>query len=487
VNSSVGFVGRARQLARLSSHLEWVESGGADQRGRCVLLRGRRRVGKSRLVEVFCGQSNLPVFWFSCTHGEDPAQERAQFVSELSASSLLNAAVVGDDVPGSWHVAFRRLADALSDDQPAIVVIDEIPWLTQQDPAAEGALQTVWDRYLSRKPVLLVLVGSDLAMMEHLSSYGRPFHQRAIEMVLDPLDPADVADMLRLSAADAFDAYVITGGLPLICQEWPKKMAWRRYLNEAFADPTSALIVSGERIMAAEFPSASRARDVLEVIGDGERTFSRIAGRLGGAQPLAPGTLNGALTTLLDKRVIAVGEPLSLRPAPKERRYRVDDPFLRFWLRFVAPALPAIERGRGDLALRAVDDGWMAWRGRAIEPIVRHALGQLMPNDDFPDAGVVGGWWNRQNNPEVDLVAVDNAVNPQTLAFVGSIKWRDKAPFDRSDLADLARVAALVPGADSRTPLVAVSRSGFTVTDLAATFTPDTLLAASRRTPPDAP
>jgi uncharacterized protein len=158
------------------------------------------------LVEVFCGQSNRPVFWFSCTHGEEPSQERAQFAGELSASSLMSAAVVGGDVPGSWHVGFRRLADALSDDQPAIVVIDEIPWLTQQDPAAEGALQTVWDRYLSRKPVLLVLVGSDLAMMEHLSSYGRPFHQRAVEMVLNPLDPADFADMLRLSAADAFDA-----------------------------------------------------------------------------------------------------------------------------------------------------------------------------------------------------------------------------------------------------------------------------------------
>jgi uncharacterized protein len=378
-----------------------------------------------------------------------------------------------------------RIEAALDDDQPSIVVIDEIPWLTQQDPAAEGALQTVWDRYLSRKPVLLILVGSDLAMMEHLSSYGRPFHQRAVEMVLNPLDPADVADMLHLSAADAFDAYVITGGLPLVCQERPKKMVWRRYLKEAFADPTSALIVSGERIMAAEFPSESRARDVLEVIGDGERTFSRIAGRLGGAQPLAPGTLNGALTTLLHKRVIAVSEPLSLRPASKERRYRVDDPFLRFWLRFVAPAFPAIERGRGDLALRAVEDSWMAWRGRAIEPIVRHALGQLMPNDDFPDAGVVGGWWNRQNNPEVDLVAVDNAVHPQALAFVGSIKWRDKATFDRSDLADLARVASVVPGADSRTPLVAVSRSGFAVTDLAATFTPDTLLATWRRTTSD--
>ena len=480
MKSSAGFVGRVGQLARLSSHLAWVEAGGADQRGRCLLLRGRRRVGKSRLVEVFCGQSNRPVFWFSSTHGETPAQERAQFVHELSASSLSHAELVGNDVPNSWHIAFRRLADALDDDQPSIVVIDEIPWLTEQDPAAEGALQTVWDRYLSRKPVLLILVGSDMAMMEHLSSYGRPFHQRAVEMVLDPLDPADVADMLQLSAADAFDAFLITGGLPLVCQEWPKKMLWGRYVKAAFSDPTSALIVSGERIMSSEFPSESRARDVLEVIGDGERTFSRIAGRLGGVQPLAPATLNGALTMLIDKRVIAAGEPVSLRPTAKERRYRVDDPFLRFWLRFVAPALPAIERGRGDLALHSLTDGWMAWRGRAIEPVIRYALGQLLPNDEFPNAGVIGGWWNRQNNPEVDLVAVDEETHPTALAFIGSIKWREKAPFDRSDLSELARLASFVPGADSATPLVAVSRSGFTVTDLAATWTPEDLLAAWR-------
>ena len=122
----------------------------------------------------------------------------------------------------------------------------------------------------------------------------------------------------------------------------------------------------------------------------------------------------------------------------------------------------------------------MAWRGRAIEPVIRCALGQLLPNDEFPNAGVIGGWWNRQNNPEVDLVAVDEETHPAALAFVGSIKWREKAPFDRSDLSELARLASFVPGADSATPLVAVSRSGFTVTDLADTWTPEDLLAAWR-------
>jgi hypothetical protein len=86
--------------------------------------------------------------------------------------------------------------------------------------AFEGILQRAWDRELSRKPVLLILIGSDLSMMEALSSYGRPFHQRGKEMVLGPLNPAEVGEMLRLEPADAFDAALVTGGLPLICAAW---------------------------------------------------------------------------------------------------------------------------------------------------------------------------------------------------------------------------------------------------------------------------
>ncbi|BFO14997.1 hypothetical protein SHKM778_13850 [Streptomyces sp. KM77-8] len=50
-------------------------------------------------------------------------------------------------------------------------------------------LQRAWDRVLETKPVLLVLIGSDLSMMEALNSYGRPFHQRGREMVLGPSTP----------------------------------------------------------------------------------------------------------------------------------------------------------------------------------------------------------------------------------------------------------------------------------------------------------
>ncbi len=77
-------------------------------------------------------------------------------------------------------------------------------------------------------------------------------------MVIPPLSPADVATMLDLPAADAFDAHLVTGGLPLILDEWPSGASVINYLTEAVADPTSALLVSAERALAAEFRSRPR-------------------------------------------------------------------------------------------------------------------------------------------------------------------------------------------------------------------------------------
>src|ERR1700677_4728253 len=81
-----------------------------------------------------------------------------------------------------------------------------------------------------------------------------PFHQRATELVMPPLSPADAAEMLSLPPADAFDAYLVSGGLPLILDEWPSGMTALEYVADAVADPISALLVSGEHVIAAEFP-----------------------------------------------------------------------------------------------------------------------------------------------------------------------------------------------------------------------------------------
>ncbi len=471
-----GFVGRVRELALLDGMLGRVAKGGrAGRPGRALLMRGRRRVGKSRLVEEFVERAAVPQLFFTASAQPTVAADLALFVSAAATSTLPGAGLFAAQSPHTWDAALTLLAAALPTDRPSVVVLDEMPYLIATDPGFEGALQKVFDRELSRRPVLLICIGSDLAMMEALNDYGRPFHQRATEMIVPPLSPDDVGEMLHLSPAEAFDAYLVSGGLPLILDEWSRDGNVHDYLAEAVTDPTSALLVSGERALAAEFPPQSQAGVVLRAIGSGERTFSSIA-RATGGMPQA--SLARALRLLSEKRIIDVALPLSTQPS-RETRYLVADPYLRFWLSFLGPYLPEIERGRGDLTLARITSSWTSWRGRAIEPVVREALRRLPPGHLPPETAVVGGYWTRTNDPEIDLVGADRTPVAKRITFVGSVKWLENASFDAHDLGRLLLHRTRLPGADEATPLVAVSRSGRSV-DGVMVLSPEDLLTAWR-------
>ncbi|MFI5485594.1 MULTISPECIES: ATP-binding protein [Micromonospora] len=471
-----GFVGRGRELTQLNRMLSRVRDGGrAGRPGRALLMRGRRRVGKSRLVEEFVDRADIPHVFFTASAQPTVTADLALFVEAVAGSTLPGAALFQAQQPATWDAALTLLAAALPTDRPSVVVLDEMPYLIATDPGFEGTLQKVFDRELSRRPVLLICIGSDLAMMEALNDYGRPFHQRATEMVIPPLSPADVRDMLNLSAAEAFDAYLVSGGLPLILDEWPGGATLSDYLADAVTDPTSALLVSGERALAAEFPTASQAGVVLRAIGSGERTFSMISRASGG---LPQASLTRALRVLTDKRIVDVSVPLSTRPS-RDTRYTVTDPYLRFWLSFLAPYLPEIERGRGDLTLRRISSSWTSWRGRAIEPVMREALRRL-PDGYLPEGtSSVGGYWTRTNDPEIDLVGADREPIARRITFVGSVKWLEQRPFDPHDLGRLLRHRAQLPGAADDVALVAVSRSGATAEGVRV-LSPEDLLVAYR-------
>ncbi|MFF4127637.1 ATP-binding protein [Microbispora rosea] len=473
------FKGRAADLELLDRQLRQVTEGSVGTRGSAVIMTGRRRVGKSRLVQEFCDRAGVPYVVFQATRGRNQVAERADFVGMLAQSALPGAELIAGVQAGDWNQALRALAVAVPDQTPSIAVIDEVPWLVEQDREFEGALQTVWDRHLSAKPVLLILVGSDLSVMEALQSYGRPFFGRAAKMTVQPLHPADVAVMTGLDAADAIDAFLITGGFPEVVQAWQPGMNRVDYLRESLSNPLSALLMAGELSLLGEFPETSHSRAILSAVGSGKRTFSAIATEAGGASPLASGTLSPLLSTLIGKRVLAVDTPLSTKPDTKNKRYRIADPYLRFWLAFLDRGIPLVERGRGERVLATIERSWTSWRGRAVEPVVRQALSRLLPDDRWPETDAIGGWWNRQNNPEIDLVGADREPVARHVQFLGSIKWLENGSFGRHEYESLVRDMLAVPGAETGTPLVAVSRSG--VDDglpLAAHWGPEDLLAA---------
>ncbi|MBO0807602.1 MAG: ATP-binding protein [Actinobacteria bacterium] len=454
------FIGRAAELSLLRKRLDRVISSGS---GTAVALRGRRQVGKSRLVQEFCDQAGTPYFFFTATKGASPVESVREFCLGLRDSSLPGEP---DLVPvldtGSWPDAFRVLRAALPD-SPAIVVLDELPWLAEQDQLFDGALQTAWDRMLSPKPVLMCLLGSDIHMMERLTAYDQPFFGRADTMALGPLSPAETADALELADHDAIDAHLVSGGLPGILRSWPRRVPALEFLRSECKDPAAPVFGVPESALLAEFQSPGHSRRVLEAVGSGDRTQSAIAAAAGGAQgPLPSGALSPLMRRLVaEKRVLAVDEPLSTRPG-RPALYRIADTNLRLYLAVLRGAHEFARRGQAAAAYRLIERRWTSWRGRAVEPLVRHSLERAGAAGALPWPGVeaVGGWWNRQFRPEIDLIGADRAPIARRVFFAGSVKWLG-SPFDDHDLAELGNAAAAVPGfVPGESGLVIASRSG---------------------------
>ncbi len=464
------FVGRAVELARLRDELTRVRPG----EGRLLVVRGRRQVGKSTLLERFTAEADTPAAFFAAAAGADPGAELAAFVDEVAASNLEAAVSFADSRPVSWAAAFRALARATT--RPSLLVLDEFLYLVAQDPAIEGVMQREWDRHLSRAPLLVVLIGSNVSVMAMLTEHGRPLFGRAGELLLAALTPADLADLLDLDAAAAFDATLVTGGLPRLAHEWQATGAPSAtgFVRGQLADSTSPLVVLGERYLSAEFPTQVQAADVLQVIGAGESTFGRVAERAG----ISHGSLTRSLRTLEDARLVVADRPLSAAPS-RLVRYRVREPYLRFWLRFVGPERERILRGRGDVVADRVDSSWSDYRGVAVEPVVSEAVLRLLPDDRLGPSAELGRYWTRDQRVEVDLVVADRPTAPAAIAALGSVEWRERAAFDRRDASALHRARALVPGA-AEAKLLAVSRSGGEPADVDLLLSPRELLDSWR-------
>jgi AAA+ ATPase superfamily predicted ATPase len=449
------FAGRERELALLDNRLAEVKRSG---RGALIAMRGRRRVGKSRLVEEFAQASGCPCVFYTAVQEEGEIELR-RFTRTIERSGTSRAADIASGLrPENWETALALAVEGATKARPLILVIDEFPYLATKEPSVEAVLQMVWDRTFQSAPVLIVLIGSDEAMMAALTDQGRPLYDRARAMTIEPLSPADVGELLGLEPADALDAYLAIGGFPVLALEWGRGRKLASYLRDALDDPTSFLVVSAERALSAEFPTEAQARTVLGALGDGARAHSRILGHTN----LSATTVNEALHLLAGRRVVRRRTPYSARAAPKTAIWEVVDPYMRFWLRFVNRKVDLIERGRGSLLVEEFRRDWPSFRGRAIEPVVRDSLERLLPDRQrFGAARHAGGYWNRTGTIEVDLVGGDSRPVAKRVAFLGSIKWRERGRFTRRDAQEMAKWRAQVPGADEQTLLIGVSSRGF--------------------------
>lgn len=468
------FWGRRRELERLTGELDQVVRSG---HGKMLAVRGRRQSGKSRLLTQLVETAGAPYLFTTAVKNAPPRVQLEHVAADLrtSRTPLAQGDAAFAAPLSSWTDLFARLPLAVGDG-PAIVVLDEFPWATETDDTLEGVLQNAWDRTLERLPVLMVLVGSDLAMMERLTQHDRPLYGRTEEMVVAPLGPAEVAAALGTdrNPVDLLDAYLATGGYPRLVLAAGRHGSAREFVHAQLADDQSPLAITGLRMLDAEFREDLHARRVLNAIGAvevGHATFTSAVAQLGN-DGAASTAVSRALEPLASvKRVVAIDLPVGAPAKSKLRRYRVADPYLRFWFRFAAPHLDDIARGRPDLAIGQFDRDFSSWRGKAIEPVVHQAVSRLAVVDErLTEVAKVGSWWDRSGRHEFDVVAANRA---EGVPLLGTVKWRPTRRLTAAELNEIAQARSVVPKASSA-QLLAVCPAG-----ARAGVTPDVLLNAS--------
>ena len=222
-----------------------------------MAVRGRRQVGKSSVVERFVERGTVPYAFVTGVYRAPVTAQLSDATSALveSRRPVPDAELLAQSPATSWREWFGRLAVAARSG-PVVAVLDEFPWMLEQESTLEGELQAVWDRTLERLPILLVLIGSDVAMMNNLAAHGRPLFGRVTPLVVPALNPAEVSQALDASTATgALDAYLVTGGYPRLVSDLAASGGGvESYVTRALQDEFSPLITTGRLPLRRQRP-----------------------------------------------------------------------------------------------------------------------------------------------------------------------------------------------------------------------------------------
>lgn len=419
----------------------------------CIVVYGRRRVGKTALINEFC--KDKPTIFFSALNAS--SQENLDILSH-AIYAYQNPGSLTAPKYTSYDDALREIT-LLAEKERLIFVIDEYPYLAKAEESISSRLQHIIDHTWQNGKLFLILCGSSMSFMEYqVLGYESPLYgRRTAQFKVQALTYKEITEFNpHLPSEDQSLIYGITGGIPHYINKLDVDTNVHDALLDNLFDTASYLYEEPENLLKQELREPALYNSIISAIAGGASRANEIATKVG----IESGVCAKYIKVLLDLGIVKKENPITEKGS-KKTIYHIGDNFFRFWYRFVAPNVSSISSGRFPrLYEPAVKAHLSDYMGLVFEQMCREYL--LRYAENLPIMiSEVGQWWGTDSKAkkevQIDIVGTPFEGNEY---IIGSCKYK-KEPVGVDEF-ELLQHYASVFGKGTRYHYYIFSKGGFT-------------------------
>lgn len=367
-----------------------------------VIMYGRRRVGKTTLISEFIKEK--PALFFLASE-ESEAQNRNAF-KEKAADFLENELLKNADIK-NWEVIFKTIADTSFDSKP-VIVIDEFQYIGKSNPAFPSIFQRIWEETLKDKPVMVILCGSLISMMESQTlSYNSPLYgRRTAQIRLKQIPFRYYREFFPgKNRRELIEMYSVTGGVPKYIELFSETDDIYKSIQNCILNRSGYLYDEPHFLLQQEVTEIGSYFSIIKAIAAGNSKLSAISTVL----EIKSTGLTKYLKTLIDLDILEREVPVTEENPEKSKKglYRIKDNYIRFWFAFVYPNMSFIESGNSRIVMNKIRKGLISGHTAFVyEDVCRERMWDLNAEDCWPfHFSKIGRWWDGKN--EIDIAAID--------------------------------------------------------------------------------
>lgn len=340
-----------------------------------VTCRGRRRIGKSTLIEEFAVRSGARFIKLEGLRPKSGMTEHDQlafFASKLSAQTGCEKTP-----PSDWYSAFVRLDRELGEKERTVILLDEISWMAQYSLTFPEILKNAWDDLFKKHSrLVLVLCGSVSSWIRDEIVRSRAYvGRRSLDMVVGELPPSECIKFWGRRAShvdtrEVVDVLSVTGGVPRYLEEIDPSLSAMENIRRLCFSPKSVLREDFDDMfndVVTEQPRFSSL--VLRTFVGGAKTATEVAEAL---KICKGGDVTAAIENLVEAGFLAEAGRINPETGGelRERRFRLRDNYARFYLKCIEPHKRIIDDGAFSFASLDELEGYDAVMGLAFENLV---------------------------------------------------------------------------------------------------------------------